>query len=154
MGECEVTAVHGLSGLAQFEAICRKAGVKLTHQRLEVFREITSAKDHPSAEDLYQRLRQRLPSVSMDTVYRTLDLLERCGVVSKVPVSQGPARFEGNPSPHHHCICSRCNAVSDVAWPDADALPLPQETLAWGRVLSRNIQLLGLCSSCSAHAAV
>lgn len=153
MGEREVRTGVSAPGLAQFEAICRKAGVKLTHQRLEVFREITGARDHPSAEDLYQRLRQRLPSVSMDTIYRTLDLLERCGVVSKVPVSQGPARFEGNLAPHHHCLCSRCGAVTDVKWPDADALPLPPETEQWGRVRSRNIQLLGVCHSCSTAAA-
>jgi len=152
MGEPTVDSGHGVPALVQFESICRKAGVKVTHQRLEIFREIISAHDHPSVEMLYQRLRKRLPTMSLDTVYRTMELLERCGVATKVPVSQGPARFEGNPAPHHHCICSRCNAVEDVKWPAADALPLPPETDAWGTVQSRNIQLLGLCRHCSAPA--
>ncbi|MBC8317138.1 MAG: transcriptional repressor, partial [Desulfobulbaceae bacterium] len=58
--------------LRDFEKACRKANLKITHQRLEIFRELAKALDHPSAESLYKRLQKKLPTLSLDTVYRTL----------------------------------------------------------------------------------
>ena len=129
--------------------LCHDAGLKVTHQRMEVLREVYAAKDHPSVEDLHKRLRNRLPMISLDTVYRTLETFEECGLVRKVPVSKGPARYEAAEVAHHHCICARCRAIIDVPWPDADNLPLPPETQIWGSVKTRHVQLQGVCHGCA-----
>ena len=62
--------------MSAFEQACRAAGLKLTHQRLEIYRELAMSSDHPSAESLYKRLKKKLPTISQDTIYRTLSTLE------------------------------------------------------------------------------
>ena len=66
--------------MQHFEQVCRGAGVKLTHQRMEVFREVALSGDHPDAETIYRRVRARIPTVSLDTVYRALWLLAELGL--------------------------------------------------------------------------
>ena len=61
--------------VARFERLCRDAGIRLTHQRLEIYRAVAQSDDHPDAETVYRRVRTRMPTVSLDTVYRTLWLL-------------------------------------------------------------------------------
>lgn len=131
-----------------FGDICRKAGVKLTQQRLEVFREIAGARDHPTVEELHRRLRQRLPTLALDTVYRTLDTLERFGVVLRLQAPDGAAHFDGNPVRHHHLLCTRCGTIADAVWPSFDDMELPAEAQRWGQVHQRCVQLQGVCRNC------
>ena len=58
--------------MERFEEVCRNSGMKLTHQRMEIFREVAQTGDHPDAEKVYQGVRKRMPTISLDTVYRTL----------------------------------------------------------------------------------
>ena len=75
--------------MAHFESVCRRQEIKLTHQRIEVFREIAQTGDHPDAEQVFKRVRERLPTVSLDTVYRTLWLLNDLGLVTTLGSSRG-----------------------------------------------------------------
>ena len=132
-----------------FMDACRKAGMKLTHQRLEIYKTLAASTDHPSAEDLHRRIRGRLPTMSLDTVYRTLDTFEQHALVNKVPVVKGPARYDAGMHLHHHCVCSKCRKIEDLDWQAVDAVELPAGSQQWGRVTNRYVQLYGLCSNCS-----
>jgi Fur family peroxide stress response transcriptional regulator len=134
--------------LAAFETACKKAGLKITHQRLEIYREILSAEDHPTAEMLYLRLREKLPTISIDTIYRTLTTFAGHGLVSKVETSENLSRFEVARTPHHHLICSTCNTIADFTWPHLDQLPLPQEASKWGQITTTTIVVYGICNKC------
>ncbi|WP_240732021.1 Fur family transcriptional regulator [Geobacter sp. FeAm09] len=107
----------------RFGDACRAAGLKLTHQRLEIFRELARSADHPSAEALHQRLRQKIPTLSLDTVYRTLATFARHGMITKVETVESQGRFEVTLAPHHHLICGRCNTIMDFQWPSMDEAP-------------------------------
>lgn len=137
------------TAMSEFAEACRKAGLKLTHQRLEIYKEIAAVTDHPSAEDLYLRVKGRLPTVSLDTVYRTLDTFERHGLAHKVPVIKGPARYDAGMRPHHHCVCAKCRKIMDLEWHAVDAVELPPETQQWGKVTDRYVQLYGVCARCA-----
>ena len=91
--------------MTRFEQECRDAGVKLTHQRLEVFREVAHTVDHPDAETVHRRVRKRIPTVSLDTVYRTLWLLTDLRLIGTLGPPRGRTRFDANMSPHHHFVC-------------------------------------------------
>ena len=91
--------------LTDFENACRKANLKVTHQRVEIFRKLTEAHDHPSAETLYKRLQKKLPTLSLDTIYRTLATFEKHGLISRVETMKSQARFEAEMGEHHHIIC-------------------------------------------------
>ncbi len=134
--------------MREFEKICRQNGLKLTHQRIQIFSELASSSEHPSAESIYKRLVSRYPSLSLDTVYRTLFTFEKLGIITKVQALDDRARFDGNPLPHHHMVCMKCKNIMDFYWPDFDEIQLPHETKKWGRVKSRQVELRGVCDSC------
>jgi len=134
--------------LRDFEEVCRKEGLKITHQRLEVFKELLNSQDHPSVEKLYRRLLLKLPTISLDTVYRTLTTLEQHGLVTRVQTQESQTRFEGRIDNHHHVICKKCGKITDFNWELLDAADLPEEIVKWGRIERKNITLRGLCREC------
>lgn len=135
--------------IKHFETACREAGLKITHQRLEIFRELAASKDHPSVETIYKRLAKKLPTISLDTVYRTLNTLEKQGVVSRVDTTESQARFEAEMSPHHHIICNNCGTITDFKSSGLDENVILDKVQDWGKVSRMNITLYGLCNDCS-----
>jgi len=96
----------------------RGAGLKLTPQRVAIVRQFADDPSHPTAQDLFERLRPAFPSMSFATVYNTLDALARASLagIVRLPGKRGDAaRFDPNTSAHHHAVCDRCGAVVDIA---------------------------------------
>ena len=96
----------------------RRSGLKLTPQRMAIVRLFAEDRSHPTAQDLFDRLRRAFPSMSFATVYNTLDALAHAGLASivRLPGKRGEtARFDPNSAPHHHAVCDRCGTVVDVA---------------------------------------
>ena len=92
----------------------RAAGLKLTPQRLAIVRELAADESHPTAQELYERLRPGLPTMSFATVYNTLDALTAAGLCAALALSPGSGRFDPNMEPHHHLVCDGCGAVRDL----------------------------------------
>ena len=135
--------------MTEFENACRKADLKVTHQRLEIFKELAQAEDHPSAEMLYKRIIKRLPTISLDTVYRTLATFEKHSLITRVQTVESQARFEAEMVRHHHAVCSKCGAITDFTWESFDEAQVPDKVAGWGKVFKRNAVLEGICNSCS-----
>ena len=135
--------------LEAFKEICRKEGLKITHQRLEIFKELLNSHDHPTVEKLYQRLLSKLPTISLDTVYRTLTTLEQHGLIVRVETGESQARFEGKMEEHHHAICNKCRKITDFFWKFPNETVLPDEILKWGKISKKSISLHGLCRHCA-----
>ena len=138
------------SALERFKGISQEKGLRLTHQRLEILRELVAAKDHPSAETVFGRVRKRLPTISLDTVYRTLSTFDEVGLIMRVPVTGDQGRFDADTSPHHHFVCSRCKSIYDFLWDEFDCLELPENSKALGRVDDRRVVVRGVCEKCAA----
>jgi len=138
------------SALEMFKTISQDKGLRLTHQRLEILRELVEAKDHPSAEMVFGRVRRRLPTISLDTVYRTLSTFDDLGLIMRVPVTGDQGRFDADTSPHHHFVCSRCKSIYDFMWDEFDKLILPMDSAALGRVDDRRVVVRGVCQDCLA----
>ena len=139
--------------VARFLPACRRSGLRITHQRFHVFQEVARSDQHPDAETIRRRLRRRLPNLSLDTVYRTLRLLEELGVASVVFTDPERVRYDGNPEPHHHLVCTKCRRVDDFYLEDAREFRLPKELRSWGRVTSSHLEVRGICSRCGGKAA-
>jgi Fe2+ or Zn2+ uptake regulation protein len=92
----------------------RAAGLKLTPQRMAIVRELAEDETHPTAQEIFERLRPSLPTMSFATVYNTLDALSTAGLCAAMSLSPGSGRFDPNMSPHHHVVCDGCGAVRDV----------------------------------------
>lgn len=123
---------------------------RITPQRAEILAELRAAADHPTATELYERLRPRLPRLSLGTVYRNLDVLATDGHVVKLPGCGAEARYDGVPEPHDHARCRCCGAVVDL--PSLEIAGAP--SLPDGFVLEeRRLEYVGVCAACR-HAAV
>ncbi len=126
----------------------RRAGVKLTHQRLEIFREVARTGGHPDIVTIYGNVRTKMPTVSLDTVYRALGLFIKLGLVTTVRPFNERVRFDANTGPHHHFLCTRCGATLDFEAGALDGLPVPKAAADLGRVESRRVELRGICAAC------
>jgi Fur family peroxide stress response transcriptional regulator len=121
--------------------------MRMTHQRMEIFREVAQTDEHPDAEVIFKRVRERMPTVSHDTVYRTLASLEEIGLVSRVDPVCGRARYDANTDEHHHFICTECGAISDVYL--KKEIPLPEGVGNLGSAKSLHLQVRGICHQCN-----
>jgi Fe2+ or Zn2+ uptake regulation protein len=134
----------------------KRAGLKLTPQRIAIVREIADDLTHPTAQALFERLRPTFPTMSFATVYNTLDTLTRCGLVQTVRAQNpgGAVRFDPNTEPHHHAVCDACGAIHDIPIEridiDAAMPPLSPPSLIGFRVLREQRTYGGLCMQCSA----
>lgn len=137
-----------LKMMDDFSGACRKAGLKLTHQRYKIYMELLKSTDHPAAEALHKRLLLKIPTISLDTVYRTLATLEQHGLISRVQTVESHARFEVRLKHHHHLICSVCNDVMDFQWENFDSSSLPKNISDWGSVRNKHAVIYGVCNKC------
>ena len=100
--------------VSEFTEACRREGIKLTYQRLVIFKEIAGTEEHPDAETVYRRVRRKLPTISFDTVYRATSTLEKLNVISRLHIQSDRMRLDANTRPHQHFICRKCGMVRDV----------------------------------------
>ncbi|MCG6929883.1 MAG: transcriptional repressor [Desulfofustis sp.] len=131
-----------------FQAVCRDEGIKLTHQRMEIFREVAQSGDHPDADQIFQRVRNRMPTVSLDTVYRTLWLLNDLGLVVTLGFSRERARFDANLKEHHHFVCERCGFTRDFYSEALDNIRLPESVDSLGQIGATHVEVRGVCREC------
>ena len=127
---------------------CRAAGIKATHQRMEIFRELASTTAHPDAETIYERVRQRVPAISLDTVYRNLRTLEQHGMIRNVSTTDHRSRFDADMRAHHHFVCTECGRIQDFQSEHLDAFVPPRDVTRMGDVTARRFELLGVCRGC------
>lgn len=139
--------------VADFAAACRRQGIKATHQRLEILRELAATGEHPDAETIFRRVRKRLPSISLDTVYRTLRMLEEKSVIARVPSMKDRARFDANLDRHHHFVCAVCGRISDFYSAALDGFVPPPAVGNLGTVETVHVELRGRCKACAGKAA-
>jgi Fur family peroxide stress response transcriptional regulator len=135
--------------MAHFEEVCRHSDIKLTHQRIEIFREVAQSGDHPDVEMVYQGVRKRMPTVSLDTVYRTLWLLKDLGLITVLGSAREKARFDANLSPHHHFVCMRCGLTQDLYCEEFDKLKPPKSVKALGQAETTHVEVRGVCIECT-----
>jgi len=134
--------------LQLFKTACQEHGIRLTNQRLEIFGALVSFPSHPSAEEIYNKVKKRIPSMAFDTVYRTLSTFEKINIVRRVKFADNRTRFDSNLTTHHHLVCTGCNRIEDFYWPDFDNLPDPELIKTWGRTGSKRVEISGLCLRC------
>jgi len=138
--------------VADFVEACRRHRVKATHQRMEILRELAGTEEHPDAETIYLRVRRRMPAISLDTVYRTLRMLEEKAVIARVGFIRDRARFDANTDRHHHFVCCECGMIGDFYSEVLDGFRVPREVAEMGSVDGVYVELRGRCRKCQPKA--
>ena len=136
------------SRMETFRQACVERGVKITHQRLTIYRELALSEEHPDADMIYRRVRKRVPTVSRDTVYRNLKLLSEHGLISIVGMSHERLRFDANMESHHHFVCTRCGLIRDFYSQHLESMEFPREVEIFGQPVSLHLEVKGVCAAC------
>ena len=144
--------VHIEQRLETMIAGAKEAGIKLTPQRLEIYRVLAGSDEHPSAESVLRGVQLRMATVSLDTVYRTLWMLHDLGLITTLGPSSSGVRFDPNSSKHHHYICVQCDLVRDFESEELDALVLPDTVRRFGSIRDAQVEVRGLCAKCQREA--
>lgn len=124
----------------------KNIGLKLTPQRLAVLDYLEGNTSHPSAEVIYRVLLDKFPTMSLATVYNTLDTLRLRGYIRELSIDPEKKRFDPDTRPHNHLICVRCKKVSDVN--RTFDLRLAGDEASGFEVQGHHIEFYGICSSC------
>jgi len=137
--------------LRTFRDLCGEHGIAVTHQRQVLYETMQSMYGHPSPEEVFASVKQRIPSISLATVYKNIHLFVESGVFRELSIHHGTLRVEMNKHPHHHMVCSVCKKVTDL--PEEDELRLglqaPAETLPGGFIVERiSVDVIGICPAC------
>lgn len=120
-----------------------------TEQRLAILNYLKDNRSHPSVKDIYESVSKKLPSVSLATVYNTMEMLKKGGLVSEIPVMNGEARkFDSNTVPHDHLICSSCGTVTDIDLDLNHGLLLPEKQQKRFYIRDICVTIYGSCSKC------
>ncbi|MFN0072657.1 MAG: Fur family transcriptional regulator [Chloroflexota bacterium] len=128
----------------------RARGHRLTPQRYAVVRALVEGGEHPSAEQLFQRVTDAYPMMSPATVYKTLDTLKAAGEVLEIEFREGPNRYDATmPTPHPHAVCTACGRIDDVAMDRLDAAMDEAAAQTAYRVTAYRLDFYGLCPSCA-----
>ena len=130
------------------EALEKK--MRLTNQRQVILEELRKVKTHPTAGELYDMVRQRLPRIGLGTVYRNLELLADCGIIKKLETGGEQKRFDGNPGPHYHIRCTTCGRVNDIPFPRLEDLDAKAAECCSYTILGHHIEFIGTCPDCHA----
>ena len=135
--------------VAGFEAECRKRGLAVTVQRRTVFEAISARRDHPTADQVYDAVRGRIPGLSRTTVYRVLETLVEAGFVRRVQHAGGVTRFDPITERHHHLVCEACGRLVDLEDAAVPTLRLPEARGAGFRITDYSVSFLGRCAACA-----
>mgnify|MGYP000011746532 FL=1 len=125
----------------------RACGLKPTEQRMAILKNLLSRKDHPSADAVYQALKNDYPTLSLNTIYLNLMSFAKRGIISKINILHDAARFDGDINPHHHFVCVRCKKIIDL-----HNVRIPRITLPKGfgaaTIFHQQLRLNGICQAC------
>ena len=132
--------------LVEKKAALKDKGVLLTIQRSAVLEFLQENTEHPTAEEIYQSLSVMYPALSRATIYNTLDLLKKHGLIQEITIERNKAHYDYITDPHHHFLCRHCARIYDV---DIDKIRLEREERVDGHQMEEaRLYITGTCSAC------
>jgi len=134
--------------LEEVIARLRAKGHRLTPQRMAVLKVLTGSREHPSAEQIYERVKVDFPMTSLATIYKTVNVLKEMGEVLELGFHDDSTRYDGNPYPHPHLICINCKKIMDIEIDDLGELPREVARRNGYRIVSHRFDFYGICPRC------
>ena len=139
----------------RFENIIQKLrdnGHKMTPQRLAIVKILAKSEGHPSVENIYARIKEDFPTMSLATVYRNIVLIKSLGEVLELGFPDGSNRYDGNrPYPHPHVICIKCKKIVDPDLDSLDEMKKEVELETDFKILNHRLDFFGICGTCRAE---
>jgi Fur family ferric uptake transcriptional regulator len=121
----------------------------MTQQRKTILEVLRSTKTHPSADEIYELVKQKLPRISLGTVYRNLEVLAELGSIQVLELSGSLKRFDWDPNKHYHIRCIRCDRVENAPIAPMDKLENKVYKSTVFEIIGHNLEFTGLCPRCT-----
>ena len=131
-----------------FRNKCKEHGMRVTHQKVTIYKELRKSADHPSPEQIFNRLKHTLHGLSLDTVYRTLSSFREIGLIDLVDGYGTVRRFDPKLEKHHHFRCRKCGTIIDFASDYYDKIDIPKDISKECEVLKLRVTIEGYCKKC------
>ena len=122
--------------------------MRLTTQRQVILEELSKVTSHPTANEVYDMVRKRLPRIGLGTVYRNLELMADSGVILKLEVGGTQKRFDATTEPHYHVRCTECDRVNDIDIPVQKKINKLASQASAYEILGHHIEFSGICENC------
>ena len=123
--------------------------LRMTPQRMVLIEELRKLHTHPTADELYEVVRRRLPHISLGTVYRNLEILSRTGIIRKIELGGSQKRFDGDLEIHQHIRCTKCGRIEDL--PDGTSVTQCDKDMierTGYEIIERRVEFIGVCPEC------
>jgi Fur family peroxide stress response transcriptional regulator len=130
----------------------RGKGYKATPQRIAISRFTLSSKDHPTAQRIYSEVKKVYPTVSLATVYKTIQILKNAGLIQQLNSQQGQTRFDSDVNPHINLVCLRCGDIKDWEDPSVPEIMAKVTATANFTATGQSLDVYGICQSCERKA--
>ena len=131
-----------------FRELCQESGIAVTHQRQVLYEVMKTMHGHPSPEEVYARVKKKVPAISLATVYKNIHLFVESGVFREVSMHHGSLRVEMNDEAHHHMVCSKCKMITDIGEKEL-GLVSKRDKLPGGFLVERfAVDVIGICAKC------
>ena len=139
------------TALEDFRRRCKERGLAFTFQRQVIYEAVVDSREHPTPELIYEQVRQRIPSISLGTVYKNVKTFLDSGVLKEVTLHHGSLRLEANMTPHHHVVCSSCRAIHDIDQTAVEPVQYSASEVPAGfSIEGCRVEFVGLCETCQA----
>jgi Fur family peroxide stress response transcriptional regulator len=126
----------------------RKKGYKATPQRIAISRLAIRNRDHPSAQKIYEEVKAFFPTVSLATVYKTLQTLSKLGLIQELSFPEGQAKFDSYMKPHVNLVCTRCGNIQDIDDSSAEEMVKRVAMATKFMATGQRIDIYGICEKC------
>lgn len=132
----------------ELDVLLRERGYKVTPQRLAIYEVLQSCNMHPTAENIYSIISSDYPTMSLATVYKTLDLLKEAHIIQEINIGGNISRYDAITQPHPHIICVKCNKVEDLDMQVTRNLINKAKKITDYRIQNSQVYFYGLCPYC------
>jgi Fe2+ or Zn2+ uptake regulation protein len=122
----------------------------MTHQRELILEELGNCHNHPTADALYERIKKKLPRISLATVYRNLEILSEAGMIRKLEISGRQKRFDKEIEQHDHVFCVQCRRVDDIKFDQSRLVSLEEDQSQGYKISGCRVEFFGICPKCQA----
>lgn len=131
--------------MEKYKDILKENNIRCTHQRIEVLRYLDENRIHPTVDEMYSELKSDIPSLSKTTVYNSLEVLEKNGIIKSITLSGTELRYDFDTSMHYHFVCEKCGKIIDFSLQYPNLQKIKEEGHEINNVFGH---IEGICSSC------
>lgn len=134
--------------IEKYVDILRKNDIRMTSQRYAILEYLAVEGKHPTANEIYEDLKDEFPNMSVATVYNNLNFFTEAGIVKELPFGDGSSRFDLTDTQHYHAVCNRCGKVVDFNYSGLEEVEKAAESITNFKVDGHRFKITGLCEDC------